>query len=142
MADTFNNPDGEEVERLDDAALTPDFTTPAGTCFVRGRPYLTMEGMLKIADSFERKGDQAMADSIRQRVEARRNDAYERFLARGLTGNKAGLIVTDEIGAAVPERDPVPGYVRLGVMIFAALVALAISSPVILRAAIAFFSGS
>lgn len=39
-----------------------------------------------------------------------------------------------------PGRDPMPGLVRFVLMIFAALVALAISSPVILREAIAFFS--
>jgi len=39
-----------------------------------------------------------------------------------------------------PSRDPVPGLVRLVLMIFAALVALVISSPVILRAVIALFA--
>lgn len=147
MADHFNNPDGDDVERLDEPALRRavrlnDVSPPAGTCWVQGRPYLTMEGMLKLADRFESEGDQGMADDIRRRVEERRSQAYERLLARGLTGNKAGQVVVDEIGAAVPdtERDPMPGYVRLFLILLMAGTALVISTPVLLREAIAFFS--
>lgn len=145
MRDTFDNPAGEDVERLDEPALRAavrlqDLSAPEGTCWVQGRPYLTMAGMLEIATRFEREGNPEMAAVIRQRVEGRRNQAYERLLARGLTGNKTGLVVVDQIGAAVPKRDPMPGLVRFALMIFVALVALVISSPVILREAIALFS--
>lgn len=147
MADHFDNLTGEDVERLDEPALRAavrlqDLSAPEGTCWVQGRPYLTMAGMLEIAARFEREGNQEMAALIRQRVEGRRNQAYERLLARGLTGNKAGLVVVDQIGAAVPdtERDPMPGHVRFALIIFMAVVGLVISAPVILREAIAFFS--
>jgi len=147
MADHFDNPAGEDVERLDEPALRAavrlqDLSAPEGTCWVQGRPYLTMAGMLEIAARFEREGNQEMADLIRQRVEGRRKQAYERLLARGLTGNKAGLVVVDQIGAAVPDtdRDPMPGHVRFALIIFMAVVGLVISAPVILRETIAFFS--
>lgn len=150
MKDPIINLEGEETfftspevfEKMRREAGSWGLELPPGAVMVAGRPYLTIQARLLMAERFEQMGDHQMAASLRQHCEERRQQAHEKLMARGLTGNKAGLVVVDEIGAAVPdtERDPMPGHVRFFLIIFAAVVGLVISAPVILREAIAFFS--
>lgn len=146
MTDRTTNPQGQEVHRLDDADLErlavsgPTIEAPEGTVWIRSRPYLTARGLQALADHMEAQGDHQGAAALRQRAQERRR-AFEDLVARGLSGTKAEKIVLDDIGAAVPERDPVPGHVRFLIMVLLAGTGLIFSLPIIIRALFAFFRG-
>lgn len=147
MTDRTTNPQGQEVHRLDDADLErlavsgPTIEAPEGTVWIRSRPYLTASGLLALADHLEAQGERHQAEAIRQRAQERGRRAYENLVARGLSGTKAEKIVLDDIGAAVPERDPVPGHVRFLIMILLAGTGLIFSLPIIIRELFALYRG-
>jgi len=150
MKDPIINLDGEETFFTDPEVFQKmviesrrwGLELPPGAVMVGGRPYLTIQARLLMAERFEQEGDHQMAASIRQHCEERRQQAHEKLMARGLTGKSAGVIIPDELGAATPDpdRDPVPGLVRLGFLVAVMLAGVLVFGPSALREAIAFFS--
>lgn len=147
MTDRTTNPEGQEVHPLEEDVILRAFRVgaawgapPSDTYFVRGIPYLSVDGMLKLAEKLEQGGDVEGASIVRQRAQERGRRAYENLVARGLSGTKAEKIIIDDLGAAVPERDPVPGHVRFLIMVLLAGTGLIFSLPIIIRALFAFFA--
>lgn len=147
MTDRTTNPQGQEVHRLDDADLErlavsgPTIEAPEGTVWIRSRPYLTVRGLQDLADHMEAQGDHRGAAALRQRAQERIDLVRSRLNIEVRTSKGGGLIIPADLGAAVPERDPVPGHVRFLIMVLLAGTGLIFSLPIIVRALFAFFRG-
>lgn len=139
MTDRTTNPQGQEVHRLDDADLErlavsgPAFEAPEGTVWIRSRAYLTVAGLQNLADRMEAQGDAKGAAALRQRAKERIDMLRSRL---NIEAKRPA-----DLGAAVPERDPVPGHVRFLIMVLLAGTGLIFSLPIIIRALFAFFRG-
>lgn len=148
MTDRITNPQGHEVHRLDDpelshlAASAWAIEAPEGTIWIRSRPYLTLKGLRDLADHMEAEGDKQTAEMLRQRAQER-IDAFKSRMKSldAKTSERGALFNPNDLGAAVPDRDPVPSHVRFLIMVLLAGTGLIFSLPIIIRALFAFFRG-